>query len=722
MLSVCATCQKQFVNVVMRENSFEKQLKMFQLHHMEQLCGMLRVLLSASPAVASRSYNLLYTVQEGGSLYSASNTLHTVSPAKIVMNPMTKQSKLEEDKSQELTGPSLKYCCEQCKFSIDLTRLCMVSGAGKSGGLANNSHLVDMAVGVVLEHIVPHTESLMSVIMTSAFNEVFRLKFEFTATVEGEGLNKKIVIGLDRKIVGVETGVEVNTQKDVQKTVELLKSKLKQDKKGNVTIKKKHLFTDNSNIGDGDTGTMMEIGKFLEAATNVLQLYGSCGCNTKLLDYYAECRLCGKFSFPDFRLTAAIKSTTPVALCENCCETILSLCVPSEPERVRGETCLLLGAGAGDGAGHRLVLSNNTKKWISADAVEKIQAVSEIANNATIPDYSTTLVGLLKSHLTAVSERAWSDTSCMTARAGFCVTSDNKQSPIEVKVTIRPPKPKTPPTSKLVITPVNVKPSPGTGNSSNTRLVKITANRRIIPVRDPTSISTPPNKTKITALSHPNNKTGSTKITPKLPPNTSITKSDPKEEEIDSDLEKEDDFESIDAIANFISSSEPPVKKVKSEEKASNEVCDVLTDEFTDTALSTSHNNGTPDSLTKLPSGTVVSNVEKKTESDEDRPSTAPHNNINGDANGEEEEDDIKLPPGLVISPASGPGLTKIQGEAKVVEVGSKGDSALSTKEADNVIELGSPKTEIVPSLASDATTSTKVRQKYPMDNKFNLP
>jgi len=150
------------------------------------------------------------------------------------------------------------------------------------------------------------------------------------------------------------------------------------------------------------------------------------------------------------------------------------------------------------------------------------------------------------------------------------------------------------------------------------------------------------------------------------------------------------------------------VKKVKSEEKASNEVCDVLTDEFTDTALSTSHNNGTPDSLTKLPSGTVVTNVETKTESDEDKPSTAPHNNINGDANGEEEED-IKLPPGLVISPASGPGLTKVQGEAKVVEVGSKGDSSVTTKvEGDNVIELGSPKTEIVPSLASDATTSTK--------------
>ncbi len=51
------------------------------------------------------------------------------------------------------------------------------------------------------------------------------------------------------------------------------------------------------------------------------------------------------FSFPDFRLTAAIKNKEGVSLCENCCETILSLCVPSEPEKIggRGESCLLLG-------------------------------------------------------------------------------------------------------------------------------------------------------------------------------------------------------------------------------------------------------------------------------------------------------------------------------------------------------------------------------------------
>ena len=573
---MCANCQKQFVNVVMRENSFEKQLKMFQLHHMEQLCGMLRVLLSASQAVCSGSHNLLYTVQEGGSLYNASNTIHTVSPAKIIMNPVNKIQKLEEDKSCDVSGPCVKYCCEQCKFSIDLTRL--QQSSDKSG------HLIDMAVGVVLEHVVPHTESLMAVIMTAATNEVFKLKFEFTASVEGEGINKKIAIGLDRKIVAGD-GMEVTLQKDVHKTIELLRTKLKQDKKGNVTVRRRHLFLDK--LPDNEAGQLVEAGKFLEAASNILQLYGSCGCNTKLLDYYAECRLCSKFSFPDFRLTAAIKTKAGVALCENCCETILSLCVPSEPERLsgKGDVCLLLGVERT--TGHRLVLSNNTKKWISAEGVNKIKAVSEISASCTMPDYSTSLVQLLKSHLQAVAERAWTDSSCMTARAGFCVTADtpNHQAPIEVKVSIKPPKPKTPP-PKLVITPVNAKPAP------SSRLVKITANRRIIPVRDPTSISTPP-RVKGTIIKADSAKLTTVKVksteSPKQnskPAATSGAKGENKEEDIDSDLEKEDDFESIDAIANFISSSEPPIKKAK-EEKPSNEVTDALTDEFTDTGLST---------------------------------------------------------------------------------------------------------------------------------------
>ena len=36
-----------------------------------------------------------------------------------------------------------------------------------------------------------------------------------------------------------------------------------------------------------------------------------------------------------------------------------------------------------------------------------VQAVSEVASTSTIPDYGSSLVQLLKSHLVAVTERAW---------------------------------------------------------------------------------------------------------------------------------------------------------------------------------------------------------------------------------------------------------------------------------------------------------------------------
>ena len=540
-------------------------------------------------------------------------------PAKILFNPVTKTSKVEEDKSQDLSGPSLRYVCEQCKFSIDLTRL--QHPAGRTHG-----HLVDMACGVVLEHIVPHTESLLAVIMMAAYNEVFKLKFEFVATVEGEGQGRRITVGLDRKVVPGDNVGEVQIQKDVHKTVEVLRSRLKQDKKGNVNVKRKHIFMDAFSPSDHqEHGQLVEVTKFLDLASPVLQLYGSSGCNTRLLDYYAECRLCSKFSFPDFRLTASIKHKEGVALCENCCETILTLCVPSEPERVqgRGEVCLLLGLERN--TGHRLVLSNNSKKWISADGVEKIQAVSEVASTSTIPDYGSTLVQLLKSHLVAVTERAWSDPSCLTARAGFTVTCPTdqaqldeatgqpKQQPIEVKVTIRPPKPQTPP-PKLQITPVKVqgqhqgliqgrKLTTSTSNSPGSKLVKITANRRIIPVRDPTSISTPPRlparplakgdletKAKIAALRESlkaNVKLNDSENnrTPQLPSATTVTSvAAAKKARVpikpglilpddDSDLEGDDDaIESIDAIADFISSSEPmhKEKKVQPSSGASN--------------------------------------------------------------------------------------------------------------------------------------------------------
>jgi len=223
-------------------------------------------------------------------------------------------------------------------------------------------------------------------------------------------------------------------------------------------------------------------------------------------------------------------------------------------------------------------------------------------------------------------------------------------------------------------------------------------------VRDPTSINTgalgnlKDNKQKLASVQARRVSAGQ-KLTPKSAQanaKASLAAKDDKEEEIDSDLEKEDDFESIDAIANFISSSEPLVKKVKSEAAPSNEVTDVLTDEFTDSSLSTpkagaqtNGNDRTPES--RLPK-TEADNLDtpdsgvKTEEADEDKPTTA-------SSNGEVSDKDFNLPPGLVISPANAQ-LKKGGGSNKA--------------DSDKIIELGSPKTEVLPSPASDATTSTK--------------
>ena len=199
-------------------------------------------------------------------------------------------------------------------------------------------HLTDMAVGVVLEHIVPHTESLLSVIMASAYNEAFTLKFEFTAKVDGEGDDRSINIVLDKKIVPVGGGAEVVIQKEEGKTAEVLKNRLKQEKKGYINIKQRHMFLDTPVPADSEVGQLIDINKFLDQVSSAFSLYSSAGCNSKLLDYYSECRLCSKFSFPDFRLTASIKTQGGVSLCENCCETIVNLCVPSEPEKLAGKS------------------------------------------------------------------------------------------------------------------------------------------------------------------------------------------------------------------------------------------------------------------------------------------------------------------------------------------------------------------------------------------------
>lgn len=149
------------------------------------------------------------------------------------------------------------------------------------------------------------------------------------------------------------------------------------------------------------------------------------------MNFYTECKLCSKFSFPDFRLcagayaAAAGTSANPKAidLCENCVETVLTLCLPTEPETLQEpEECLALGEPRA--VGHRLVLSNNLKKWLSLDGVKLIKkTVDEFEDAKQHPnDCSTVFQEALKRHCIAVIKTCLRDEDITGCAAGFCIT------------------------------------------------------------------------------------------------------------------------------------------------------------------------------------------------------------------------------------------------------------------------------------------------------------
>jgi len=308
---------------------------------------------------------------------------------------------------------------------------------------------------------------------------------------------------------------------------------------------------------------------------------------------------------------------------------------------------------------------------------------------------------------------------------------------------------------------VNKRTPASTSASPASKLVKITANRRIIPVRDPTSISSPPRmpgvkptargdaetKAKIAALRESlkaNAKLNDSENNraPRLPTATTVTSVDPpaaaarKKPPIrpgvilpddDSDLEGDDDaIESIDAIADFISSSEPVRPKGQIAGAASNPVpaCDV-TDEFTaDTVLSSpsprlsqSQEESDQSSQSRLPSSTVVTTLPSN-----NLPASTIVTNLDDPpdksvAAVEEEEatveaGELKLPPGLKLTMAPA-GMVKLAAgppdpPAQVLQL-DVGPALVSAPNPllpqATLVEVGTP---ALPSPASDATTSTK--------------
>ena len=191
-------------------------------------------------------------------------------------------------------------------------------------------------------------------------------------------------------------------------------------------ILKQTITTTTPPPSSSNASQLVDVNKFIDKQKGKLSILAQCGCNTHLLSSYTECRLCSKFCFPDFRLSGASQQ---IDLCENCVETVLTLCLPTDPEVLEnGEECLALNTSKV--VGHRLVLANNVKKWLSLDGVNLIKkTVEEFNSNSNsifsrIADCGPIFSEALKQHLLANLKTCYSDEDIVTAVTGFTVTED----------------------------------------------------------------------------------------------------------------------------------------------------------------------------------------------------------------------------------------------------------------------------------------------------------
>jgi hypothetical protein len=425
-LSVCINCQKQFINIVMKEQDFDDRLKVFQLRNMEQLCSVLRVILNQATPICNEMKTLIYTVHENTT--NPNSAVHLVKNADVVqVNPITRLMALAES---EIISSRLKanFVCDLCRFSVDLTSMVAT---------AKEKQKNDMLLAIVLEHLVPHTESLMNVIASTAANQTLNIKYEIVSKIQDlNPQQSNIVLSLNKKFRTANTNMEIAIAKEESKTIENLRLGAKQEKRTFLAMKKAggkpgevvQIAQPVSESSPSVSAQLAEVNKFIDKQRGKLGVLAQTGCNTTLLGAYTECKLCSKFSFPDFRLTGALAASGDhsrnVDLCENCVETVLTLCLPTEPECLTdAEECLALGEPRL--VGHRLVLSNNLKKWLSLDGVNLIKKTVDDYEEAKLVaggNVSSVFLQGLKTHIAAVLKTCQKDEDIMHCTAGFCIT------------------------------------------------------------------------------------------------------------------------------------------------------------------------------------------------------------------------------------------------------------------------------------------------------------
>jgi len=368
----------------MKEKNFDDRMKIYQLRNMEQLCSCLRVILGQVKAICQDKKTLIYTVHENTS--NANSTVHTVKGAEVSeLTPVTKLMAMAEN---EIAASPVKafFVCDLCMFTVDLTSLIATPA---------NRQKNEMLLSIVLEHVVPHTDSLMNVIASAASNRTFNLKFEVSSNVTEQQNTgqRKIVLSLRKKFHSqFGTAAEVVIDKDDEITINAIRSAVKSERKSYVSVRGARGGPSDgpetpptiTTTTSASTSQQVEINKFI----------------------------------PDFRLGA-----TAIEMCENCVETVLTLCLPSEPETLEvSEECLALKEFRN--VGHRLVLATDLKKWLSLDGVHKIKKTVEEFDRAKANECSTVFSDGIRQHLLAALKTCQNDEDITTAVAGFCITDD----------------------------------------------------------------------------------------------------------------------------------------------------------------------------------------------------------------------------------------------------------------------------------------------------------
>ena len=127
-----------------------------------------------------------------------------------------------------------------------------------------------MLLSIVLEHLIPHTESLMTVVASSAANKTINLKFEIMARVsdvQGSTVpnQRKIVLSLQKKFKSQTSAMEVLIDKDEDKTIAQIRAGIKAERKQYISVRPSTTAVQNNPSAVPANATqLIDVNKFID--------------------------------------------------------------------------------------------------------------------------------------------------------------------------------------------------------------------------------------------------------------------------------------------------------------------------------------------------------------------------------------------------------------------------------------------------------------------------